>query len=144
MDMVRVRVASCLVCCLVHGWYSITNILVLNVMHHCCLMFYKRTLYILVFDEIINFQKLEGNLDKMTIANLGRQQQRSLDSYFKSSCELYLSLFEVIGYYCIPSIVLLTLISYTYLCSYYLCFRIPSIIWQLYAICHIIEKTTPR
>ena len=79
-------------------------------------------------NEIISFQKLGGIVDKLTIANLGRQQQRSLDSYFKSSCELYLSLFEVIGYYCIPSIVLLTLISYTYLCSYYLCFRIPSII----------------
>ena len=25
MDMVRVRVASYLVCCLVHGWYSITS-----------------------------------------------------------------------------------------------------------------------
>ena len=36
-------------------------------------------------NEIISFQKLVGNLDKMTIANLGRQHQRSLDSYFKSS-----------------------------------------------------------
>ena len=34
-------------------------------------------------NEIISFQKLVGNLDKMTIANLGRQHQRSLDSYFK-------------------------------------------------------------
>ena len=36
-------------------------------------------------NEIISFQKLVGNLDKMTIANLGRQHQRSLNSYFKSS-----------------------------------------------------------
>ena len=36
-------------------------------------------------NEIISFQKLDGNLDKMTVANLGRQHQRSLDSYFKSS-----------------------------------------------------------
>ena len=36
-------------------------------------------------NKIINFQKLVGNLDKMTIANLGRQHKRSLDSYFKSS-----------------------------------------------------------
>ena len=35
-------------------------------------------------NESISFQKLVGNLDKMTIANLGRQHQRSLDSYFKS------------------------------------------------------------
>ena len=37
-------------------------------------------------NEIISFQKLVGNLDKMTVADLGRQHQRSfLDSYFKSS-----------------------------------------------------------
>jgi hypothetical protein len=36
-------------------------------------------------NEIISFQKLFGNLDKMTVANLGRQHQRSLNSYFKSS-----------------------------------------------------------
>ena len=36
-------------------------------------------------DKIINFQKLVGNLHKVTIANLGRQHQRSLNSYFKSS-----------------------------------------------------------
>ena len=36
-------------------------------------------------DEIISFQKLIKNLDKMTVANLGRQHQRSLDSCFKSS-----------------------------------------------------------
>ena len=34
-------------------------------------------------NEIISFQKLGGIVDKLTIANLGRQQQRSLDSYFK-------------------------------------------------------------
>ena len=36
-------------------------------------------------NEIISFQKLVGNLDKMTITNLGRQHKRSLNSYFKSS-----------------------------------------------------------
>ena len=36
-------------------------------------------------NEMISFQKLVGNLDKMTIANLGRQHQKSLYSYFKSS-----------------------------------------------------------
>ena len=36
-------------------------------------------------NEITSFQKLVRNLDKMTVANLGRRHQRSLDSYFKSS-----------------------------------------------------------
>jgi hypothetical protein len=36
-------------------------------------------------NEIISFQKLVGNLDKMIVANLRRQQQKSLNSYFKSS-----------------------------------------------------------
>ena len=36
-------------------------------------------------NEIINFQKLVGKFDKMTVANLGKQHQRSLNSYFKSS-----------------------------------------------------------
>ena len=36
-------------------------------------------------NEIISFQKLVGNLEKMTVTNLGRQHQRSLNSYFKSS-----------------------------------------------------------
>ena len=42
---------------------------------------------------MISFQKLVGNLDKVTISNLSRQHQRSLDSYFKSSWE-HLYLFE--------------------------------------------------
>ena len=37
----------------------------------------------------------------MTITNMNRQHQRSLDSYFKSSSE-YLYLFEVTSYYLIP------------------------------------------
>ena len=36
-------------------------------------------------NEILSFRKLVGNLDKMTVANLHRQHQRSLNSYFKSS-----------------------------------------------------------
>jgi hypothetical protein len=38
----------------------------------------------------------------MTIANLGRQHNISLDSYSKSSCE-YLYIFGIISYYFIPS-----------------------------------------
>ena len=36
-------------------------------------------------NEIIYSQKLVGILNKMIVANLGRQQQRSLNSYFKGS-----------------------------------------------------------
>ena len=36
-------------------------------------------------NDITSFEKLVGNLNKMTIANLGRQHHRSLDSYFKRS-----------------------------------------------------------
>jgi hypothetical protein len=39
----------------------------------------------LCVNEFPSFQKLIENLDKMTIANLGRQRQRSLNSYFKST-----------------------------------------------------------
>ena len=59
------------------------SLVMLNIMHHCCLISYWTTLYILVL--IISFQKLVGNLEKMTVVNLGSQHQRSLNSYFKSS-----------------------------------------------------------
>ena len=36
-------------------------------------------------NKIISFQKLAGNLDKMIVANLGRQHHRSLNSYFRSA-----------------------------------------------------------
>jgi hypothetical protein len=36
-------------------------------------------------NEVLSSQKLVGNLDKMTVAKIGRQHQRSLNSYFKSS-----------------------------------------------------------
>ena len=39
----------------------------------------------LVVNEIFSFQKVVGYLDKMTVANLGWQNQRSWDSYFMSS-----------------------------------------------------------
>ena len=85
-------------------------------------------------NEIINIQKLGGVLDKMTITNLGRQHNISLNSYFKSSWK-YLYFFGVISYYFIQSI-LLKLIVYI-LGSYCLHFCIPSIVRQFYVICHI-------
>ena len=63
-------------------------------------------------NEIVSFQKLVRNLDKMIPTNLGRQHQRSLDLYFKSSRE-YLYLFGVKSYYYIPSI-LLKLVVYVF------------------------------
>jgi hypothetical protein len=35
--------------------------------------------------DVINFFKVLGKLDKMGVANLNKQQQRTLDSYFISS-----------------------------------------------------------
>ena len=36
-------------------------------------------------NEIISSQKLQGNLDKMTVTKLNRLHHRSLNSYFKGS-----------------------------------------------------------
>ena len=59
--------------------------MLLNVIHHCCFVsLLENSLYFGV-DEIISFQKLVGDLEKMTVANLARQHHRSLDSHFKSS-----------------------------------------------------------
>ena len=44
----------------------------------------KNSLHVGV-NEVINFQKVVGSLDKMTVANLGKKHERSLDPYFKSS-----------------------------------------------------------
>ena len=55
--------------------------------HHASLLFnilLHNYLY-LGLNEIIGFQMSVGNLKKMTIANLGRQHQRSLNFYFKTS-----------------------------------------------------------
>ena len=67
-------------------------------------------------NTIISFQKLVGNLDKLTIANPGRQHHRSLSSYVKSSWKY---LYVVISYYVIQSILLMfsySLDSTTILC----------------------------
>ena len=74
-----------------------------------------------VVNKIISSQKLIGNSDKMTIANLCKQHQRSLNSCFKSSWE-NLHVFGVISYYVIPTILLklvvhilnLTLLMFSY------------------------------
>ena len=118
------------------GQSSLLPSMLLNVMPLCCLVSYQRTLLYFGVTKISNFQKLIGNFDKMTVANLGRQHQRPLDFYFKSFGE-YLNLFGVTSYYFIPSIFLKIIIYIYYKTSYYLCFRITCIIRQLYAICHI-------
>jgi hypothetical protein len=74
-------------------------------------------------NEIISFQKLVGTLDKMIVANLGRQHQRSLNSYFKSSWD-YLYLFGVISDYYFIKFALLKLIVFVFLAhiAYFLVF----------------------
>ena len=62
-------------------------------------------------NEITSFQKLASNVDKMRVANLGRQHDRSLDSYFKSSWGIILYLLGAINYVFVPSI-LLKLVAY--------------------------------
>ena len=91
-------------------------------------------------NEGISFQKLVGNLDKMAVANLGRQHHRSWIPISRVLECLYM--FGVISYYFIPSL-LLKLVIYNFELILTM-FRIPSIIRQPYAIYHINEKTTPR
>jgi len=83
MDMVRVRVASCLVCCLALMVISFSDAI-----RHASLLssfLLKNSLYFGDI-EIISFPKLVGNLEKMIVANLGtRQHERYLDSYIKRS-----------------------------------------------------------
>ena len=82
-----------------------------DVKHHASLLssfLLENSLYFGV-NEIIGYQKLVGNKDKMTVANLGRQHVRSLDSYFKSYWD-YLYLFGVITYYLMS--ILLKLVGY--------------------------------
>jgi hypothetical protein len=54
-------------------WPPLPSML-LNAMHRCCLysLLLQNSLYVGV-NEIISFQKLVGNSDTMTVANLGRQ-----------------------------------------------------------------------
>ena len=105
--------------------------MLLNVMHHCFLVSYSRTLYILVLMKLLVFKSLFGKLYKMIIAKLGRQHQRSLDSYFKSSCE-YLYLFGVISYWFIPSI-LLKLVVPVYVSSY-VTYNTIFVNWRLWEV----------
>jgi hypothetical protein len=88
-------------------------LVMLNVMHHCCMSKFLIDISLhFGVNVIISFQKLVGNLDMMTIANLRRQHQRSLNSYFKIYWE-YLYFFGVISYYFTQS-TLLKLIVYIY------------------------------
>ena len=110
--MVRVRVASCLVCWLVSRVIEYHQHLAAK--HHASSLssfLSENSLYFSV-NKIISFQKLIGNLNKMIVANLGRHHHRSLNSHFKN-CWEYLYLFEVITYYFIPSI-LLKLVAYIF------------------------------
>ena len=48
----------------------------LNVMHHSCVIFIRHSSHFCV-NEIICFQKLVGNLDRIIIVNLGRLHKNS-------------------------------------------------------------------
>ena len=55
--------------------------------HHTSLLsnfLFNNSLYYDV-SEILSFEKLVGNLDKMTIANLSKKHQRSFNFYFSNS-----------------------------------------------------------
>jgi hypothetical protein len=58
-----------------------------NVRHHASMLFHflLNTSINFSIQDVTNFQKKKGKLDKMGVANLNKQQQRTLDSYFKSS-----------------------------------------------------------
>ena len=65
---------------------SLTLVKLSDAKHHASLLssfLLKNSIYFGV-KQSISFQELVGNLDKMTVANLGRQHHRSSDSYFKS------------------------------------------------------------
>ena len=87
-------------------------------------------------NEIINFQKLVGNLDKMTIANLGRQcTLEILNSYSKNSWENSY-MFGVISCWCIPSILLKVIV-------YILMLKLLIILYSLNnttTLCHLSYK----
>jgi len=138
--MVRVRVASCLVCWLVHGWCSITNILMLNIMHQCCLVSYQIILLHFGVNKMIIFQKLVRSLDKMTITNLGRQHQRSLTLIWR--VWEYLYLFGFISYFPKPSIFLMLLNPIVYI------FKLTFLVFLHFlnsnAVCHINKRTPPQ
>ena len=62
---------------------------------------------------------------------------------FQEFLRIFVFVFEITRHSFIPS-TLLKLVVYICLNSHHLCFRTHLIIQQLYAICHINEKTTPR
>jgi hypothetical protein len=65
------------------GWCALPTVKFSDAKHHASLLFnflLDNSLHFGV-NEIISFQILVGNLDKMTVANLGRQHHRSLNSY---------------------------------------------------------------
>ena len=56
-----------------------------NARHHASTLFHLLLNNLVNFQDVTDFQKVLGKLDKVGVANLNKQQQRTLDSYFKSS-----------------------------------------------------------
>ena len=64
--------------------------------------------------EIIGFQNLGGNLDKMTIANLGRQHKISYFKSFENICIcLELEVIRLYNLYCLKLVVYILMCSYS-------------------------------
>ena len=68
-------------------WMMLLHLVISDVKRHASLLsnFLLNDPLHFGVNEIVGFQKTIRNLDKMTIANLHRQHQKSLNSYFKSS-----------------------------------------------------------
>ena len=127
--MVRVRVAFYLVCCLVHGWYSITGILC-TLLHSCSLQ----------GEEVI---ELELSIDKLVDATLATNSTQ--DFQIDLSVDLDSIDMEDIAPLLRTSHRLATNFMTTISTQSNTTTTPPHpIIQQIYAICHINEKKTPR
>jgi hypothetical protein len=74
-------------------------------------------------NEIFSFQKLVGNLDKIAIANLGRQTPKIFELFFQEFLRVFVFVWSyklLISYnlYCLN-------LLYMFLSSYFLCFVFP-------------------
>ena len=105
----------------------------LNGMHHYCLVSYQRPLYILVSMKVLVFKSQRIYIRWHLLTWVGN----TVDLWTPISRVLEnIYIFQVIISYhlnCLNSLCI-------FLGSHYLCFRMPSIIRQLYTICHIFQK----
>ena len=94
-------------------------------------------------NEMISFQKVVGNSDKMTVANLGRQPTKIVGLLFQEFFRIIYTCLELKFYYFTPP-TLHKLVVYIVKLIFTHVFVSPQVIRHLYAICHSNENTTPR